>query len=135
PFARQRAARHQAFLDHVSVEQIGAIAHKLLEMAWAGNLAAAKLLFLYAIGKPQPAVEPDHRELDEWQHAKAAADLIRELPEAGVEVPVEIAEAARPGQSSDLTRLAEEAFPSHQPLVATLAADMEALRMASGKRQ
>src|SRR5262249_34912402 len=92
PFARQRAARHQAFLDHVSVEQIGAIADKLLEMAWAGNLAAAKLLFLYAIGKPQPAVEPDHRELDEWQHAKAAADLIRELPEAGVEVPVEIAE-------------------------------------------
>ena len=141
-FARQRAARHQAFLEQVSVEQIRAIANKLLAMAWAGNLAAAKLLFLYAIGKPQPAVELDSRDLEEWQQPKAAADLIRELPEAGVELPVEIARAARPGHDSDMARLAAEAFPELQlgqpatrsPLDPL--ADMKGLGIqAGGKRQ
>jgi len=134
-FAWERAARHQAFLDHVSVEHIRLIANKLLAMTRAGNLGAAKLLFLYAIGKPQPAVEPDSRDLEQYPHPGATADLVRELSEAGVEVPVEIARAARPSHDNDLTRLAEEVFPSHQPLAATLAADMEALRMAGGKRQ
>ena len=115
PFARQRAARHQAFLDQVSVERIGLIANKLLAMAWAGNLAAAKLLFLYAIGEPQPAVEPDSRDLEQWEHPRAAADLIRELPRAGVEVPLEMARAARTGSTSDMARLAAEAFPELQP--------------------
>ena len=142
PFARQRAARHQAFLDQVSVERIGLIANKLLAMAWAGNLAAAKLLFLYAIGKPQPAVEPDSRDLEQWQPPRAAADLIRELPEAGVELPVEIARAARPGHDSDMARLAAEAFPELQlgqpatrsPLDPL--ADMKGLGIqAGGKRQ
>jgi len=142
PFARQRAARHQAFLDQVSVERIGLIANKLLAMAWAGNLAAAKLLFLYAIGKPQPAVEPDSRDLEQYSHPRAAADLIRELPEAGVELPVEIARAARPGHDSDMARLAAEAFPELQlgqpatrsPLDPL--ADMKGLGIqAGGKRQ
>ena len=141
PFARQRAARHQAFLDQVSVERIGLIANKLLAMAWAGNLAAAKLLFLYAIGKPQPAVEPDSRDLEEWQHPRAAADLIRELPRAGVEVPLEMARAARTGSTSDMARLAAEAFPELQPgQPATCPldprADMKGLGiLAGGKRQ
>jgi len=141
-FARQRAARHQAFLEQVSVEQIRAIANKLLAMAWAGNLAAAKLLFLYAIGKPQPAVEPDSRDLEEWQHPRAAADLIRELPRAGVEVPLEMARAARTGSTSDMARLAAEAFPELQPgQPATCPpldrlADMKGLGiLAGGKRQ
>ena len=140
-FARQRAARHQAFLEQVSVEQIRAIANKLLAMAWAGNLAAAKLLFLYAIGKPQPAVEPDSRDLEEWQQPKAAADLIRELPKGGLELPLEIAGAARPDYASDMSRLAAEAFPELQPgQPATCPldprADMKGLGiLAGGKRQ
>jgi hypothetical protein len=66
PFARQVAALRQALINSVTPEDIQAVAKALLQRAAEGNVSAAKLLFSYAIGKPQPAPEPDRMDADEW---------------------------------------------------------------------
>jgi hypothetical protein len=108
PFARQVAALRKAILDNLTVEDIGAIVNKLKDMAIAGDLAAAKLLFAYAIGKPQPAVEPDHLDVEEWEKLKATAFLMKELPRAmgpGLDLPLTVARTVRPGMTSGMTKL------------------------------
>jgi hypothetical protein len=66
PFARQVAALRQALINSVTPEDIQAVAQALIQRASEGNVQAAKLLFSYAIGKPQPAPEPDRMDADEW---------------------------------------------------------------------
>src|SRR5206468_1949151 len=39
---------------------------KLIQAAREGNLAAIKLFFLYVVGKPTDAVDPDRADVDEW---------------------------------------------------------------------
>jgi hypothetical protein len=108
PFARQVAALRKAILDSITLEDIGAIVNKLKEMAIAGDLGAAKLLFAYAIGKPQPAVQPDHLDVEEWEKLKATAFLMKELPRAmgpGLDLPLTVARAVRPGMTAGMGEL------------------------------
>src|SRR5947209_135258 len=63
PFARQVAALRSALLGSVTPEDIQGVAQELLRQAKEGNLAAAKLLLSYALGKPAPAVDPDTLDL------------------------------------------------------------------------
>jgi hypothetical protein len=65
PFFRASAERRRAFLSAITPEEIGQVARKMLAQALAGDAASAKLLLLYSIGKPLPAGDPDHAELDE----------------------------------------------------------------------
>jgi hypothetical protein len=67
PFARQVAGLRQALINSVTPEDIQAVAKALIQRAAEGNVQAAKLLFSYAIGKPQPAPEPDRMDVDEWE--------------------------------------------------------------------
>jgi hypothetical protein len=67
PFARRMAQFRKVVLDAVTDEDIEAAARKLIEQARAGDLAAIRILFSYAIGKPTAAVDPDHVDVDEWQ--------------------------------------------------------------------
>jgi hypothetical protein len=66
PFARQVAALRQALINAITPEEIQAVAKAMIQRAAEGNVQAAKLLFSYAIGKPQPAPEPDRMDADEW---------------------------------------------------------------------
>jgi hypothetical protein len=59
PFARQTAAARKAIADAVTPEQLAAIAAVLIKKAMEGDVAAAKLVFSYAAGKPTPAPDPD----------------------------------------------------------------------------
>jgi len=52
PFARRVAALRQVLLDTVTDDDIHAITAELIAQAREGDLAATKLLFAYAIGKP-----------------------------------------------------------------------------------
>src|SRR5262245_6812004 len=52
PFARQVAALRQAVLNAVTPADIQTVIRKLIELAAAGSLPAARLLLGYAIGKP-----------------------------------------------------------------------------------
>jgi hypothetical protein len=97
PFARQVAALRQAFLTSVTKEDIAAIAQAMLEKARAGDVAAARLVIQYSLGRPAEAVDPDRLDELEWQqwtreevtpenhqvftglHAAAANALARQL--------------------------------------------------------
>jgi hypothetical protein len=59
PFARQTAAARKAIADAVTPEQLAAIAAVMVKKALEGDVAAAKLVFSYAAGKPAPAADPD----------------------------------------------------------------------------
>jgi hypothetical protein len=67
PYARRLAQFRKVLLDVVTDEDIQATAQKLLEQARAGDLAAIRLLFSYAIGKAAAAVDTDPVEVEEWQ--------------------------------------------------------------------
>ena len=65
PFARQVAELRKVFLDAITPDDMRALMRALIERAKNGDVAAAKLVFQYTLGKPAPAVEPDRLELDE----------------------------------------------------------------------
>lgn len=81
PFGRQVARLRQALLDAVTPEDFQAIARRLIELAVAGNVPAAKVLLAYTIGKPAPAPDPDRLDADEWQCFKETANMAGELPQ------------------------------------------------------
>jgi hypothetical protein len=59
PFARRSAAIRTAFLEAISPQDIRAIVRTLVAKAKAGDLVAAKLILLWAIGRPADPVFPD----------------------------------------------------------------------------
>ena len=100
PFARQVAALRKAFLESVTTADIAAIAAALLAKAKEGDVAAAKLVLSYAVGKPEATVDPDRLDLDEWQTFKDSADMMDDLPKLVLQphpdVPLTVLQAARP---------------------------------------
>ncbi len=68
-----------ALLDGLTPERMQALGAKLYDLALAGDLAAAKLLLTYAIGKPPDAVDADRLDLDEWRILDAVPTLAQFL--------------------------------------------------------
>ena len=66
PFTRQVALIRRVLLDCVTAEDIAAVARQLIALAKAGNVAAAKVVLAYTIGKPTPAPDPDQLNLQEF---------------------------------------------------------------------
>src|SRR5262245_42439888 len=58
PFQRQLAARRRALLAAVTDEDIRAVGKKLVELALGGDVAAAKVLLPFLLGKPSKPVDP-----------------------------------------------------------------------------
>ena len=79
PFARQVAALRQAVLDAVSADDMQKIVRKLIELAAAGNVPAARLLLSYALGKPAAAVDPDTLDAQEWEGYRRVPDPAGDL--------------------------------------------------------
>jgi hypothetical protein len=67
PFGRRLAAMRQAVLNAVSEDDVQEIMSVLLQQAKEGDVAAAKLVLQYAVGKPALASEPDRVEVEEWR--------------------------------------------------------------------
>src|SRR5436305_1991714 len=57
PFARQVAAMRQEFLKAASKEDIAEIARAMIAKAKEGDVAAAKVVLQYTLGKPAAAVD------------------------------------------------------------------------------
>src|SRR5262249_18306316 len=89
PFYRRQAALRQALLDEVGEDGLQKLARKLLELALAGDVAAARTLLAYVVGRPRPAAGPDRCGRDEMQ-------LIGERP-ADSEVILALIDSAPPG--------------------------------------
>src|SRR5207245_6295301 len=67
PFARQTARLRSILIQRITDEDMGVIVDALILKARNGDLAAAKLLFQYAIGKPTDAVNPDTLDIEEYK--------------------------------------------------------------------
>jgi hypothetical protein len=62
PYPRRVAALRQALLNAVTEDDMSAITKAVIDEAKAGNIAAAKLLFQYVLGKPGSTADPDRDE-------------------------------------------------------------------------
>ena len=90
PFARQVARLRSALVNRVTEADMERIAEDLLVKARLGDLAAIKLLFLYVLGKPAQAVNPDTLDIEEWvQTIRPIPQIQREWPKALMTVPVD----------------------------------------------
>jgi hypothetical protein len=99
PFARQVAALRQAILERLTPQDVQEIVGSLISLAKEGNFQAAKLLFAYGIGKPQPAPEPDEgNDYREATPMKQDAAAVVGAGEPGVhlnQVRLEVEERAK----------------------------------------
>ncbi len=91
PFARQVAALRCALLAAFTPQDLEAVAQALVRQAKEGNVAAAKLLLSYALGKPAAAVDPDTLDLHEWELLRRAPDPAPEMAAAPHRVPLPLA--------------------------------------------
>jgi hypothetical protein len=66
PFTRRLASLRQAVVDAVTGDDLKGIVAAIVARAKLGDLAAAKLLLEYVLGKPAAAPSPDDVEEDEW---------------------------------------------------------------------
>jgi hypothetical protein len=66
PFAQQTAALRAALLASVTERDIQDIVEILLVKAKYGHFPSIKLLFTYALGKPQAPVNPEALDPQEW---------------------------------------------------------------------
>jgi hypothetical protein len=94
------AALRQLLLERVSDDVLAAIVDKLIDMAKEGDVAAARLVLSYTVGKPTAAVDPDRLDIEEFNlfceealNPISAAQPLRGVP---VEVACTMAHAAVP---------------------------------------
>jgi hypothetical protein len=66
PFGRLMGMLRCVLVRRLKPEQVEAIADALIEKAKAGDVAAAKLVLSYGVGRPTEAVNPDTLDLAEW---------------------------------------------------------------------
>lgn len=67
PFARQTAAYRKAMRQRVTEVDIQEITAMLLFKAKTGDLAAAKMVLTFCVGKPAETVDPDRLDVEEWK--------------------------------------------------------------------
>ena len=67
PYARRVARLRSALLDAVGENGLTDIVQGMVTAAKGGDVAAAKLLLSYLLGKPVESVEPDYVEIHERQ--------------------------------------------------------------------
>ena len=71
PYARRVARLRATLLDAVGENGLADIVQGMITAAKGGDVAAAKLLLSYLLGKPVESVEPDYVEIHERQlHSK-----------------------------------------------------------------
>src|SRR6266851_9311801 len=108
PFARQVAGLRQAFLDSATPEDLAVIAQALLDKAKNGDVAAAKLVLAYLLGKPQAVVDPDRLDVEEWQNFKDCAPMMGESHKLVTtpvpQMPLNLVRASRVGATRDISR-------------------------------
>jgi hypothetical protein len=92
-FYRRQAGLRQALVEEVGEDGLRRLARKLLEQALAGDVAAARTLLAYAVGKPTAAVNPDEVDLDEFR-------LVRERP-SKPEILLALVDSADPGRAAE----------------------------------
>ncbi len=101
PFARRTAALRVALCAALTEDDVRAIVLAMKEKAKAGDVAAAKLVLGYAVGRPVEVVNPDtldEAEMEQYlQQPALAAGLPSVLAAPAPDLCCRIVRAARPG--------------------------------------
>jgi hypothetical protein len=82
PFTRRLAAMRQIILDTIDATKLRQLVEALHAQALAGDVAAARTLLAYVVGKPSSAVDPDLLDRDEWKQRQGwphGADVLAAL--------------------------------------------------------
>jgi hypothetical protein len=79
PFARKVAAFRQEFMAAVSKEDLAVIVRSLIDKAKQGDVAAARIVLQYTLGKPAATVDPDRLDEMEWQQWQREAVPAEEI--------------------------------------------------------
>lgn len=104
PFAARIASLRKALIESVGEEDVARLGKKLLDQALAGDVAAAKVLLSYLVGKPADAVDPDRISLEAWRIVLAWPTLAEVLATNGAVPPEVAAEVIRVSASEDPTK-------------------------------
>ena len=91
PFARKVAALRRAMVNFVSEDDLKHIVFVIKMRAEGGDMAAAKLLLQYVIGKPTETVDPDRVDIDEWEKLQEQARPAQEMSAIMDGVPAHLA--------------------------------------------
>jgi hypothetical protein len=120
PFARRVATLHGAFLDALTPQDMRSIALALLLKAQSGDIAAAKLLLQYSLGKPIAHVAPSGDGADDDYSAPvdeilpnlSTAELASLLEGAPQMPPRPMTKAERKAMYREMRRQRREKSPS-----------------------
>jgi hypothetical protein len=119
PFARQVAGLRRALLAAVTEEDMEVVARRLVAQAVEGDIAAARLLLSYTLGKPGAAVDPDTLDQQEWQLYRQrpvnGQDLVAILSNLPVDLACTMLRAALPGVSRGMAGLAAQIIGRDEP--------------------
>ena len=117
PFARRIAELRAALVNTVTAEDLAKVAAAMIKKAGKGDVAAARLVFQYVLGKPSDPPDPDRVDVDEWENVKEHARPPSEMAEVLDRLPA--------AKASELTRIVwpcSLAQRLHQPVLAGLEA-------------
>jgi hypothetical protein len=93
----------KVFSEAVSEEDLIEVAKSMTLKAKQGDVAAARLVLAYVVGKPDSVVEPDTLDLAEFKQYEEELKHYQSLPAVAatpdLEMACTIARAARPGIS------------------------------------
>jgi hypothetical protein len=121
PFGRKLASMRQAILRAVSEEDVERVMRTLVTLACEGNVAAAKLVLQYAVGKPQAAAEPDRVDVDEW-------DVHKDMVVSGDALDAAMSGMPAPLATVITTALAKAKGPKLAQMLDEADAEREALK-------
>jgi len=99
PFGRRLAQLREFLLRSATEENVERLANMIMEKAFAGDMAAAKMLLHYWIGKPKEVAEPDRVDVEEWELAKEHVVRPDVAEEAFCSMPIKLGLAALPSMA------------------------------------
>jgi hypothetical protein len=136
PFARHVAKLRSALVECVSEEDIRQIAKGLLFIAKVGHLPSIRVLFMYVLGKPSGAVNPDTLDIEEWrQLVQPLARIAAELPQTLMPVPAATATDMVRSAQPYAQRMVGEEMTAPPPEACEEAKNEEARRQQNADRQ
>ena len=132
PFGRRLASMRQAILRAVSEEDVKQVMKKLVQLATEGDVAAAKLVLQYAVGKPQAVLEPDLVDVDEWHVNQELSIPMDTFNAAAAGLPAPLASFLAEGMAKDkgpmLARMIRAEDADKEAMAREEAADIEMVR-------
>jgi hypothetical protein len=114
PFARRTAAMRKALCDAVNEEDLRQIAEALKRKAKEGDVAAARLVLSYVVGRPEATVDPDTLDEEEMRQYLRQPELAARMPDVlqtiDAETCCDIVRVARPGMVEAMREQMAEAM-------------------------